>query len=254
MTSPSRPGVDRGPAYSPDAAARPDGGGPDGKPSLLDDFLEIFYAPARVFARREKSNFGLAFLIVSVLAGIFAFASRSLLAAVMDAEWPRTAARMAENPRITEEMIAQQRGIMQGMGAIMSYVGTPVMILIVALLAWLFARIVSARISYQQAALIVTLAWIPRLVQGLFNTIQALVFDPASIQGMHSITYSPARFLDGDAPRMLLGALSRFDLFTLWVTVLIAIGISVMARVPRSQAAIAALLVWLAGSIPFLMS
>jgi hypothetical protein len=99
----------------------------------------------------------------------------------------------------------------------------------------------------------VTLAWIPRLVQGLLNTVQALLTDPTSVEGMHSITYSPARFMASDTPRWLLGALSRLDLFTIWVTVLIAIGIAVIGKVPRQRAAIAAVLVWIVGAIPFLM-
>lgn len=251
MSNPTRPGTDHGAPYSPAS----EGGARQAveKASVIEDFMEIFYAPSKVFARREKSGFGIPFVIVTVLAALFAFASRSLMSAVMDAEWPRTAAKMAENPRLTEDMIAQQRGFVEGIAMVMGYIGTPVMILLVAVLVWLFSKIVSAKLSYQQAALIVTLAWIPRLVWGLLNTVQALLTDPTSVEGMHSITYSPARFMAADTPRWLLGALGRLDLFTIWVTVLIAIGIAVIGKVPRQRAAIAAILVWVAGAIPFLM-
>jgi hypothetical protein len=47
----------------------------------------------------------------------------------------------------------------------------------------------------------------------------------------------------------LLGGL---DLFTIWVTVLLAIGLSVVAKVPRSRAAIAAFAVWLVLLLPSL--
>lgn len=251
MTSPTRPGTDSGTPYSP----RTDGAAPQPaeKASIVEDFIEIFYAPSNVFARRRNAGFGLQFLIVTALSAVFAFASRSLFAAAFDADWPRMAAKMsAQNPQLTEEMIAAQRGIIQGVGTIFGYAGTPVFILVVAVLVWLFARIVSAKLSYGQAALIVTLAWIPRLLQGLFNTVQALITDPTTVQGAHSITASPARFMSGDESRMLLGALMRFDVFTIWVTVLIAIGIAVIGKVPRSQAAIAAALTWAVASVPFL--
>ena len=251
MTSPTRPGTDSGAPYSPRSDAA--GGQPAEKASVFEDFIEIFYAPTKVFARRQQSGFGIQFLIVTALTAVFTFASRSLIAAVMDAEWPRTAAKMAQNPRMTEEMINAQRGMVQGIGMIMGYIGTPIMIMLVAVLVFVMAKVVSAKVSFQQAALIVTLAWIPRLLQGLLNTVQALITDPTTVQGMHSITYSPARFMGAETPRMLLGALSRVDIFTLWVTVLIAIGISVIGKVPKGRAAIAAAVVWVLGSIPFRM-
>jgi hypothetical protein len=46
---------------------------------------------------------------------------------------------------------------------------------------------------------------------------------------------------------VLAAVLGGLDLFTIWVTVLIAIGIAVVAKVPRSKAAIAAGVVWVLG-------
>ena len=248
MSNPTRPGTDHGAPYSPAAGAssRP----PAEKASVVEDFMEIFYAPSKVFARREKSGFGIHFVIVVVLSALFVYASRSLLSAAMDGEWPRIAAKMAENPQLTEEMIAQQRPMVEGFTKVVWYIFAPVGILLSAVMVWLFSKLVSAKLSYQQAALIVTLAWIPRLVMGLANTVQAILTDATSVSGMYGITYSPARFMASDAPRWLLGVASRFDLFTLWVTALIAIGIAVIGKVPKQRAAIAAILVWAAASIP----
>jgi hypothetical protein len=49
---------------------------------------------------------------------------------------------------------------------------------------------------------------------------------------------------------MLLALLGRVDVFTIWVTVLLAIGLSVTGRISRSKAAIAAGIVWLVGALP----
>ena len=43
---------------------------------------------------------------------------------------------------------------------------------------------------------------------------------------------------------MLVGLLSRFDLFTLWATVLVGIGVAVMARRERSKGFVVAGLLW----------
>jgi hypothetical protein len=41
--------------------------------------------------------------------------------------------------------------------------------------------------------------------------------------------------------------------FTIWVTILLAIGLAVVGRIPRSRAAIAGVLVWVLGAIPLLL-
>jgi hypothetical protein len=50
-----------------------------------------------------------------------------------------------------------------------------------------------------------------------------------------------------------LALLGRIDLFTIWVTLLIAIGIKVMGRATTGQAVLGAVLVWLVGAIPMLI-
>jgi ABC-type transport system involved in cytochrome c biogenesis permease component len=46
---------------------------------------------------------------------------------------------------------------------------------------------------------------------------------------------------------------SRVDVFTIWITVLLAIGLAVVGRIPRQQAAIAAAIVWLLGALPAML-
>jgi hypothetical protein len=51
---------------------------------------------------------------------------------------------------------------------------------------------------------------------------------------------------------VLLAIASRVDLFTIWVTVLLAIGLHVVGRIPKQSAAIAAAMTWLVGGFPVL--
>jgi hypothetical protein len=253
MSTPIRPDTGRGGAYSPATDGTGQAPAPE-KASVVEDFIDIFYAPSTVFARREKSGFWMHLLIVSLIAGLFAFASRSVTAAIFDAEFARGAAKaMADNPRITQEMMSSQRGIMEKVTTFFTLIGTPLMIFVVALLAWLAGKVVSAKVTYQQAVLIVTLAWVPRLVAGLLTTVQGLIMDPTAFTSMHSVGYGPARFMDPDTTqRQLLGLMGRLDLFTLWVTLLIGIGIAVIAKVPRARGFAAAGIVWLLGTLPML--
>jgi hypothetical protein len=243
----SRPGTESGASYDPTVQAPP----PE-KASVVEDFIDIFHAPSTVFARREKSGYGMPLLIVSVLSALFAFANRSIFVQIFDAEFQRASVKaMAGNPRITQDMMNTQRGISEGIASVATYVGTPIFIFIMALLVWLAAKVVSGKITYGQAVLITTLAWVPRLVSSLLTTVQVLLMDTSNVTSPFTLSFSPARFMDADATNpKLFALLGSFDLFTLWFTVLVGIGIAVMGKVPRSRGYLAAGLVFIVGVIP----
>jgi hypothetical protein len=72
---------------------------------------------------------------------------------------------------------------------------------------------------------------------------------------MGSVSVGPARFMDPDTTNPgLLALAGRLDLFIIWSTVLIAIGLRVKGKISMAQAAIAAIVVWLLGSLPALAS
>jgi hypothetical protein len=51
----------------------------------------------------------------------------------------------------------------------------------------------------------------------------------------------------------VLALLGRVDLFTLWITVLVAVGLKQMTRITSGQAIAGAALVWLIGALPTLL-
>jgi hypothetical protein len=156
----------------------------------------------------------------------------------------------AKNPQLTADQLNSMRGVQEKIAAFFMYVGTPIFMFVVGLLAWLSAKMVGAKVTYGQAVLIVAFAWIPRLVQGLVITVQKLLLDTANITSMHSFGASPARFLDPDSTSKGVMALAgRFDLFTIWLTILIGIGIAVIGNVPRSKGYVAAAIVFVLGSL-----
>jgi len=244
----TRPGTDSGAGYDPSVASAPE------KSSLVEDFIDIFYAPTTVFARREKSGFWAHLLVVSVIAALFAFANRSVFDQIFDAEFQRGAAKaMAGNPQITADMMATQRNISSKIAGFFQYIGAPMLIFVVAVLVWFVVRFTKARITYQQAVLIMTLAFVPRLIQYLLTTVQMLFMDTAAVTSMHTLSFSPARFMDPDTPnRVLLGLMGRLDLFTIWATILIGIGIAVMGKVPKARGLMFAGIIWLVASLPLL--
>ena len=81
--------------------------------------------------------------------------------------------------------------------------------------------------------------------------VQGIVLDTSAMTGRFQVSWGVGRFLDPDATSIgLLGILGRIDLFTIWMTILIGIGISVVGKVPRSQGMLAAAVIWVLGALP----
>lgn len=231
-----------------DAAANPT----PSSAGLWEDFIDIFYQPSQVFERRREGKFGLALLALVVVSGILFFALRNGIAPIMDAEMAKAAAAMAaKNPQITPDQIAAQQSMMEKFAGIGYVIFLPIGIVITAALLWIAGKIVGASAAFAGAMMIATYSQVPRIVEMVLNAVQGLVLSPESITSRYSVQFGPARFLDGaSANPFLLAILGGLDLFTIWVTVLLAIGLAVVARVPRSQAAIAAAIVWFVTLIP----
>src|SRR5215212_3034034 len=211
------------------------------KAGLWEDFIDIFYQPSQVFERRRDGKFGLALLALVVLSGVLFFALRNGMAPIMDAEMAKAAAAMAaKNPSITPDQIAAQQGMMEKFAVIGYVLFMPIGIVITAVLLWLASKGISASVAFAGAMMIATYSQFPRVVQMIVSAIQGLLLPPESITSQYSVQVGPARFLDPQANPVLLTILGGLDVFTIWVTVLIAIGISVVAGVPRARAAIAA--------------
>ena len=249
MTNPSP--ADRGAAQAgvaPTPTATP--------ASWWEDFVDIFYAPSQVYARRAGSGFGIPMAVVTVLVAIIAIANSGVMQPIMDAEFARsTAAAMRQNPQLTPEMMAKGRGIGEAIAKYGAFVFVPIGIFFTGLVLWLVGKIFDARESLAAAIMVAAYAFVPRILDGVLAGVQGLILDPASLNGRFKLSLGLGRFLDPDTTSpVVLALLGRVDVFTIWVTVLLAIGLAVTGRIPRSRAAAAAAIVWLCGALPQLMT
>src|SRR5688572_23187809 len=95
------------------------------KPAAVwEDFLDIFYAPSSVFARRQHGSFWIPMLVVTLLLGVLVFVNSGVNERMMEAEMARGMAR-ADDPRVNEEAMAQMRGITATIGKISAVLSTP---------------------------------------------------------------------------------------------------------------------------------
>lgn len=229
---------------------------PAPKTALWEDFIDIFYAPAQVFARRRDGRFGpaLAVLVVVGLALFFAF--RGMWEGVTDAAITQA---IRANPNLSAEQAAGMResaakfGLVGGVAQ--ALVGYPVAIALTALVLWLVGKIFGSTLRYGQAMTVATYANVPRLVGTAVSGTLFALGHPERVLSPNSILLSPLRFADeGAMPALTAALLGRFDLFTLWATALLAVGIHVIGGVSKARAAAAAGLVWLVATMFILAS
>jgi hypothetical protein len=223
--------------------------------SRWEDFIDIFYAPSSVYERRAHSGFGIPMLVVTVLVGVIALANMGVMQPIMDAEFNRaTAAAIKNNPQVTAEMLEKGRAIGETFAKIGAFVFVPIAMFLTGLALWVVGKFFDAKESLAAAIMVASYAYVPRIVEGIINGVQGLLMDPATLDGRYRISLGVGRFLDPNATSpILLAIVGRVDLITIWITVLLAIGLTVTGKIPRSRAAMAAVLVWILGALPALL-
>lgn len=216
-----------------------------------DDYLEIFYSPSAVFRRREGTNPFPPLLILTVATLVLYFATRSAMQPVMDAEFARSMAQaMEQNPEFTAEQMAQGRGMMETFAGLAIGVTTFVIPLLLGVILWLVAKGAGSVATLGSAVVVAVFAYFPRLVEWVVTAVLALFTPEEDILSRYHVTLGLGRFVDPATSPVALALLGRIDLFTIWVTVLLAIGIRIVGRIGTVPAAIVAVLVWIIGALP----
>ena len=108
-----------------------------------------------------------------------------------------------------------------------------------------------ARQAYRTALVVAAYSYVPKIVESVLQGAQGLFLDPAQLNGRYRLTLGVGRFFDPDSTsQLLLAIVGRIDVFTIWVTILLAIGLSVTGGISRSRAFLAAPLIWAVGAVP----
>ncbi|MDP9202264.1 MAG: YIP1 family protein [Gemmatimonadota bacterium] len=223
-----------------------------GRAGLWEDFVDIFYAPSSVFARRSDGKFGKPLLFLVLVGTALFFLTKNATQPIMDAEFARRSAEMMrKNPNVSAEQLSSGRGMFETFAPLFFAIGLTISILGTGVVLWLVGKLFDAKESVVAAIMIATYSEVPRLVQVLTNAAQGLLMSPEKLNSMNAVGFNLARFMDPDqASPVMIALASRVDLFTIWVTVLLAIGLHVVGKIPKQQAGIAAAITWLVGALP----
>jgi hypothetical protein len=222
--------------------------------SFWEDVIDIFYQPAAVFRRREHRSVWPPMLFVALSIGIIFFVTFDTLEPAFGADIARAGAQaMAKNPQITQEILDKQRSIGESVTRYGISVVMLVTMFILGVLTWLVGKLVGSKQTFQAALVVAAWSYVPRVLGAVIGGVQGLLMDPGKLNSAMAISLSPARFMDPDTTNAgLLQLAARVDLITIWVTVLLAIGIYVTGKVSKQRAAVFGILIWIVGSLPAL--
>ena len=222
----------------------------DIKASSWEDYLEIFYAPSRVFERRG-SKFGGPLLVLVIVSAVVILGTYSLLSPLFEAEGQRA---MAEQMK---ELTAEQRAQAEEMSGKFAWLAPVTLIVITAIaplvlgiVLWLVGKMLGAVQALGAAIMVAAFSYFPRILAWPLLALQAAMLPEDNVKSFASISFSPARFVDPAATSYeMIMLLMRFDIFVLWTTFLLALGLKVTGKISTEKAVIAGVVMWLLGTL-----
>lgn len=222
------------------------------KVSFWEDAIDIFFSPADVFRREQNKSFWPPMLFVAIAIGVIVFVTFNTLEPIFDAEFTRsTAKQMAGNPQVTPEQLEMGKRI--GMNIARYAVGVIIMVtmFVIGFFSWLLGKLLGSEQSIHAALVVAAWSYFPRVLGAILGGVQGLVMDTSKFNSQLSISLSPARFMDAETANPLLYQFAgRFDLITIWVTILLAVGLYVTGKVSKGRAAVFGVLIWVIGALP----
>jgi hypothetical protein len=223
--------------------------------AVWEDFIDIFYAPSSVFRRRENGNVFVPLAVITIFCGALFFLNSGAMQPVFDAEFDRgIAAAMRQNPDMPAEAAERMRGFAIRMQQVFIFIILPLAMFGIGVTTWIAGKLVDAKQTFRSALIVGAYAYAPRIIDGVLQGLQGLFMDPEQMDGRFRLTFGIGRFLDPDVVSpLLLAVVGRIDLITIWITVLVAIGLCVTGHIPLRKAAIAAAIVWFVGGLPLIL-
>ncbi len=219
--------------------------------SLVEDMIDAFFSPVAMFTRRAGRPAWAVYAIVTLLLAAGFYASLGALQGVFDAEMARAMAEVsAKNPNMTADQLAGMQSTMEASFKYGGFVAMPFILLILGACVWLVAKVLGGELGYGGGVMVASFAYLPKVLESLLVSVQSLVLDTSKFSGRYQFSWGVGRFLDSSMSQGMQNLLGRIDLFTLWATLLIAIGLAYSAKVPKSKAYTGAAVVWVLGALP----
>lgn len=189
--------------------------------------------------------------MLTIVLTLLFWLSQTYLEPMYTAEFNKQmAAAMRDNPQMTQEAVETARGI-QRFVAMFGVVIFPIVAMLTGFVLWLVGKLFDSTQTLGQALMVGTYAQFPRIIDWIVRNAQGAILSEEAIAPKYGSSLSLARFLDPASVSPVMYELAgRLDLFPIWVTILLAIGLHVTGAVPKARAYVAAAIVWVIGALP----
>lgn len=216
----------------------------DEQPPLtpMQRVVDTFVAPSKTFADiRRNRSWWLPFLILALFGYLFSGVAykRVSMPGLVESALKSNPARYEKFKESPPAQQAQARSI-TGLVMQSTLLGWPIYQLlftaISALLLWVgFNFILGGSSTYGGMFAVSMFAMLPGLVRSLLSTLMLFVGDPETFSISDPVGTNPGYYLGPDAAAWLRSLLGSFDLFSLWILLLCALGGAIVARVKPSR-------------------
>jgi hypothetical protein len=217
------------------------------QPGALEDLIDIFTAPSKVFERRAKGGAAAAFFILAIAMGALSYTAKNVMAPPIEAQMAKAMEKArAKNPQMTEEAMQTALGFQKKTVPISLAAGPVFIILGSTLLIWIFGKIIGSALTFGGSFAVATFSNAPRIVGLVVLNVQSVMTsDTSNLTNPSQLTLSPARFLDAaTANPIVLAVLSRLDVTVIWACALVAIGYMVAGKSEKGKAIGGAAGIW----------
>ena len=217
--------------------------------STAETLTGIFFEPSRTFeSLRSRPRFLVAAIILLALACIV---TAVLYLRVDMGQFIRD--RIERSPQAAQATEAQKdMQVRMGkiLGGFVVPVSVPIVIAAGAALYLLLTLAFGGSISYKKAVSVWTYSSLPPSVLGSLIAVLVLFLKSAdSIDPEHMVVTNPGALLGEDASKVLVAALSQFDLLRFYGLFLAAIGLRKVAKLSSGQAWGVVLSLWFLGAL-----
>ena len=193
----------------------------------------VFFSPGKAFADiARKPRWWIPLILISILSTVY------LTAFTQRVGWESVLRPAIESNQATQSMPVQQReqlirtaaGYYKYVGYL-SVIGTLFSVFIVAvILMFLFDTMMSASIGLKRMMAIVAYGFLPLVIQTALSMVVLYLKDPEEFNLRNPLIFNAGAFMSPDSSAALRALGSSIDLFSLWIIILLAIGVSAAGR------------------------
>ncbi len=221
--------------------------------SETERLIDTFVAPGKTFIDIQRNaSWWVPFLIIAIvsLGFIFAIDKKIGWEQIMQNEIAKNPTAQERMDKLPPEQRDNALQLQLKITRVFAY-ATPVVVLIMYLIVAAIVLAVfnfgfGAQLRYMTSMAIVTYASLPTILSALLGIVVLFAgVDPEAFNIRNPVATNPAYFMDPTKNKFLYGVVSAFDVITLWVIFLIAVGVSANSKVKKGTAFLAIFILFL---------